>query len=127
MIRKEVDVFRTLDPEDEEILEAYAKACDDERKAKTIKDSLKKEVGAIITREDTEKTLVHAKFAYSLQYRRKWNPKMLSNKREIDVNGQYIEASVNDLKDAARRLTKVVQIPEMEDGHSIAISATRGV
>lgn len=126
-IRKEEDVFRTLEDEDVEILESYAKACDREKTAKAIKDSLKDKVTEILWREDTEKLLVHPKFAYSVIYRRVWNPKINTQRREIDVNGQFIDASISDLKNAVTRLTKVVQIPDMEMGTTIAISATQGV
>ena len=126
-IRKEEDVFRTLEDEDVEILASYARACDKEKTSKAIKDYLKDKVTEILGREDTSKLLVHPEFAYSVTYRRVWNPSINTQKREIDINGQFVEASVEDLKNAVARLTKVVQIPDMEIGSTIAISASQGV
>jgi len=116
--------FVTLDKEDEVVLRAYAEACDKEKAAKEKKAELRDQVKAILSREDLESTLVHDKFAYEVQYRRRWSPKCKTQSREIDVAGQYIQASVNDLADAQKRLTKMVQIDDLIVGHTIAISAT---
>lgn len=125
MIHKNEDVFRTLEDEEVDILETYAIACDKEKSYKAIKDSYKDRVVEILRREDTDKLLIHPKFAYSVAFRRIWSPSIQKQSREIDINGQFIVASLDDLKNAVTRLTKLVQVPGMEIGNTVAISATQ--
>lgn len=122
-MKLDTDTFRSAEPEDFDILRRYAVLKQLEKNSKEEADSLRDQVFQILAREDTEKTLVHKDFLFEVQYRRKWNPRMNQIDREIDIDGQFVQASIKSLKDATTRLTKLLQTPEMEDGHTIAITS----
>lgn len=120
---KETDDFRLAEPEDLALLLRYAKLKDAEKRAKEEADAIREEVLVILTRENDEKVLVSKDFAYEVTYRRKWNPRLTKIERDIDVGGQFIQATIDQLADAQKRMTKLLQTPEMEDGYSLAITA----
>lgn len=120
---KETDDFRLAEPEDLDLLLRYATLKDTEKRAKEEADSIREEVLTILTRENDEKVLVSKQFAYEVTYRRKWNPRLNKIERDIDVSGQFIQASIEQLAEAQKRLTTLLQTPEMHDGYTLAITA----
>lgn len=120
---KQEDQFRTLDPEDEALLETYATLIAQQKSAEEAAKSLRDRVLEILMREDTEKTLVHQRFAYEVTYRKTWNPKIKNIEREIDVNGQFIQCTVGQLDSAKKRLENLLKTPEMEGESTVAITA----
>ena len=117
--------------EELEILERYAAYDEEEKVARSKKEEIRGDVVRVLDQEyelaesGSDERLRVGNHTFERSYTRKYNNKRLDIEREIEVNGQLIVASVNQLNKARKRLDQFFKTDEWVEGHSTRITVKR--
>lgn len=113
------------------MLEQYATYDEEEKVAKSKKDEIRDDVVRVLDQEyelaesGSDERLRVGRFTFERSYIRVYSNDRLDIEREIEINGQLVVASVNQLDKAKKRLDQFFKHDDYVEGHSTRITVKR--